>query len=327
MNKLYPLKFAPLYKDKIWGGNKMQTLLGMDYKPLPNCGEAWVLSGVKGNETIVTNGFLAENDLSELIEIYMDDLVGEKVYEKYGLEFPILLKIIDAEEYLSIQVHPDDELAMKRHDSLGKTEMWYVMNAEERSEIITGFKTQVDKESYLKHLGSKSLRDILNIEKPQKGDVFFTPAGRVHAIGPGVMLAEIQQTSDITYRIYDWDRVDDQGKGRELHTEQALEAIDFEVHDAYKTNYKVLENKTSSIVEDPNFVTNMLSLTQGLKKNYEELPSFVILFCVEGMLNLQWEDGKVNLKVGEAILIPAELNEIRLYPEPKAKVLEIYIDL
>ncbi|MBI9033011.1 MAG: class I mannose-6-phosphate isomerase [Bacteroidales bacterium] len=327
MNKLYPLKFTPLYKDKIWGGNKMSTQLGMEYQPLRNCGEAWVLSGVEGNETIVSNGFLAENDLSEIIEIYMDELVGEKVYDKFGLEFPILLKIIDANDFLSIQVHPDDELAMKRHECLGKTEMWYVMDSEKRSEIITGFKKQVDKDSYQEHLKNKTLRDILNIEKPEKGDVYFTPAGRVHAIGPGVMLAEIQQTSDITYRIYDWDRKDDKGNERELHTEKALDAIDFEVHSSYKTEYKDIENQTNTIINDPNFITNIIPLTQGLKKNYEELQSFVIQFCVEGKLSIHWEDEKVNLRAGEAVLIPATMDEITLIPEPTAKVLEVYMDI
>ncbi len=202
MSKLYPLKFKPVYKDKIWGGQKINTVLGRDFSPLPNCGEVWVLSGVEGNQTEIEDGFLEGNELNELVEIYMGELVGDKVFEQYGNEFPILIKFIDANDWLSIQVHPDDELAMERHGTLGKTEMWYILDAEKKSELISGFSTKVSKEEYVKHLDNKTLKNIMNFTPVQKGDVFYIPAGRVHALGPGILLAEIQQTDSAFDRNY-----------------------------------------------------------------------------------------------------------------------------
>jgi len=195
MNELYPLQFTPVFKDKIWGGQKIRTVLNRDFSPLPNCGEVWVLSGVEGNQTEVSERFLAGNDLNELVEVYMGDLVGDKIFKKFGNEFPILLKFIDANDWLSIQVHPDDELALQRHGSLGKTEMWYIMDAEKESELISGFAGKLDKDSYQKHLEEKTLKSVMNFEKVARGDVYYIPAGRVHALGPGILLAEIQQTS------------------------------------------------------------------------------------------------------------------------------------
>lgn len=325
MNKLYPFKFQPLFRDKIWGGNKIKTVLGMDFGELPNCGEAWVLSGVEKNETEVTNGFLDGNQLNELVEIYMDDLVGSKVYEKYGDEFPILVKFIDANEYLSIQVHPDDELAEKRGLGNGKTEMWYIMSADEGSELISGFNKKVNQQVYLDHLKNKKLPEILNFEKVQAGDVFYMPAGRVHALGPGILLAEIQQTSDTTYRIYDWDRVDSQGRSRDLHTEEALEAIDYNVYETYRSEYARLKNETVEVVNQVHFTTNIIHFDKPLKKNYEELDSFVIYVCVEGALKVEYAEGFVELKMGECMLIPNELKIVRLIPQTESKLLETYL--
>lgn len=325
MNKLYPFKFQPLYRDKIWGGKKIKSVLGMDFGELPNCGEAWVLSGVENNETVVTNGFLAGNQLNELVEIYMDDLVGSKVYEQYGDEFPILVKFIDANEYLSIQVHPDDELAQKRGLGNGKTEMWYIMSADEGSELISGFNKKVNQKVYLDHLKNKKLPEILNFEKVTAGDVFYMPAGRVHALGPGILLAEIQQTSDTTYRIYDWDRVDNQGKSRDLHTEEALEAIDYNVYETYRSEYARQKNVTVEIVNQPYFTTNLIHFDQPIRKNYEELDSFVIYVCVEGTLKVEYAEGSVELKMGECMLIPNELKIVRLIPQTESKLLETYL--
>ena len=325
MNKLYPLKFKPIFKDKIWGGDKIKTVLGKDFSPLPNCGEVWVLSGVKGNQTIVENGFLAGNELNELIEIFMDDLVGDKVFTQFGNEFPVLIKFIDAKDWLSIQVHPDDELAKKRKIGSGKTEMWYIMDSEKNSELISGFNKNLDKEKYLEIFQSKKLKEILNYEKAKKGDIFFMPSGRVHALGPGILLAEIQQTSDTTYRIYDWDRVDEKGNSRELHTEEALDAFDFNHYDSYRTEYKKEKNKTVEAVECPYFKTNIIDLTCDLEKNYIELDSFVIYVCVEGSLNVGYADGSVLMKEGDAVLIPAEISNINLFPNPVGKLLEVYI--
>ncbi len=325
MNKLYPLKFKPIFKDKIWGGNKIQSVMNMNFAPLPNCGEVWVLSGVDENETEILNGWLTGNDLNEIVEIYMGDLVGEKIFLRFGNEFPILVKFIDANDWLSIQVHPDDELAAKRNEGMGKTEMWYVLQADEGAELISGFKKKIAKEEYLQHLENKTLKSILNFEKAKSGDVFYIPAGRVHALGPGLLLAEIQQTSDTTYRIYDWDRIDVAGFSRELHTELAVEAIDYNVYKDYKTEYEDKANETVKLVESPYFTTNIIHLTQAIKKDYSELDSFVIHLCVEGEFDLKYEDELVTVKKGEALLLPAIFEEVEIYPLGEAKILEVYI--
>lgn len=325
---LYPLKFKPVLKDKIWGGDKIKTVLGIDYSPLPNCGEAWVLSGVDNNQTDIVNGFLAGNELNELVEIYMGDLIGDSVYERFGDEFPILVKFIDAADWLSIQVHPDDELAAKRNLGHGKSEMWYIIDADPGAELISGFSKKVDQETYKQHLGNKSLREILNIEKVVKGDVFYMPAGRVHALGPGTFLAEIQQTSDTTYRIYDWDRVDSEGKSRELHIEEAMEAIDFNVYNDYKSEYKPKDNGTANLVTSPYFTTNLIRLDKALAKDYSELDSFVILVCVEGSITLVHSgetEPQVGISQGESLLIPAIIDRVDIIPSSNSKVLEVYI--
>jgi len=325
MNKLYLLKITPLFRDKIWGGQKIKSVLDMNFGALPNCGEAWVLSGVGGNETVVANGFLEGNELNELVEIYMDDLVGGKVYEKYQNEFPILVKFIDANDYLSIQVHPDDALAQKRGIGNGKTEMWYIISADEGSELIAGFNKKMTQKTYLDHLESKRLKEILNVEKVSAGDVFFIPAGRVHALGPGILLAEIQQTSDTTYRIYDWDRLDDKGNSRQLHTAEALEAIDFNVYDTYRSAYPAIKNTSIEVVNQPFFTTNMIHLDKPLSKNYEELDSFVIYTCVKGDIVVNYQDDVVKLRMGECLLIPNVINQIDIHPSIESKLLETYI--
>ncbi len=326
MQSLYPLKFRPVFKDKIWGGQKIKTVLNMDFGNLPNCGEAWLLSGVEGSPTLVENGYLSGNELNELVEVFMGDLVGDTIYERFGNEFPILVKVIDSNDWLSIQVHPDDELAQKRKIGYGKTEMWYLMQADPQAELISGFNQQVDESLYLEKLNSGHLKDIMNFEKVQTGDVYFMPAGRVHAIGPGCLIAEIQQTSDTTYRIYDWDRIDQAGMKRELHTEEALEAIDFTVHDQYKTAYQAEKNHTVSVIESPFFTTNFLQFDNPIRKDYSELDSFVILLCTEGGLTLSWQDEKIQLVTGEAVLVPKAIDLIELFPATKkAALLEVYI--
>jgi mannose-6-phosphate isomerase len=326
MNELYPLKFKPIFKEKIWGGEKVRSVMGMDFSPLPNCGEAWVLSGVKDNESVALNGYLAGNTLNELVEVYMYDLVGEKVFIDYGNEFPILVKLIDANDWLSIQVHPDDELAMRRKVGRGKTEMWYILDAGEEAQIITGFNRKMDKGTYLHHLGNKSLKEIMNFEKAEKGDVFFMPAGRVHALGPGIFLAEIQQTSDTTYRIYDWDRIDEHGRSREIHTELALDAIDFNVYDDYKIKPPVKQDTTVNLVSCPHFTTNLIPLSgHSLEKEIDAIDSFIIYLCVKGNAEIIYPIGKEQLKAGEAALIPAVMEHIIINPLEESEILEVYI--
>ena len=326
MNKLYPLKFQPVFREKIWGGDKIKTVLGKDFAPLPNCGEVWVVSGVEGNQTLVENGFLAGNELNELVEVYMGDLVGDAVFEKHGNEFPLLIKFIDARDWLSIQVHPDDELARKRRIGNGKTEMWYIIEADAGSQLISGFGKKVTRNQYLEYLKNKTLRDILNFEAVSTGDVFFMPAGRVHALGPGILLAEIQQTSDITYRIYDWDRTDDQGNARDLHTEEALDAIDFNVYPDYKTTYRPRPNETVNVVDSDNFTTNLLELSKPIHRDLNMLDSFVLYICVSGSGNLFYDEHqKISLKTGDAVVVPAVMDELIIQPDHISKFLEVYV--
>jgi len=325
MNDLYPLKFKPILKETIWGGSKLKNRLNK--KTLSDkVGESWEISCVEDNISIVSNGFLTNNSLVELIEIYMGDLVGEKVYEKFGTGFPLLIKFIDANDVLSIQVHPDDKLAIERHQSNGKTEMWYILENDPDSELICGFNTRVDKETYLKRLNENKLNRILNFEKVQRGDVFFIPAGRVHAIGSGILLAEIQQTSDMTYRIFDWNRTDSDGNPRELHTELALDAIDYKYYENYKTTYISTLNKTSNMVDCPYFFTNILKFDQPIEKDYYLVDSFVIYLCIEGHFTIKTDKGIIEqVQKGETVLIPAALKNLSLIPEGNAEIIEVYI--
>ncbi len=325
MQTLYPFKLKAVFKEKIWGGQKIKSILNMDFGSLPNCGEAWLVSGVEGNPTLISNGYLAGNELNELVEVFMGDMVGEKVYEQFGDQFPLLVKVIDSNDWLSIQVHPDDALAAKRGLGNGKTEMWVVMQADENAQLISGFNKKMDEATYVNHLENKKIKEIMNFEQVEKGDVFFIPAGRVHALGPGTLIAEIQQTSDTTYRIYDWDRMDEKGMTRELHTQEALAAIDYSLQSKYKTDYKISENKTEEIVSCEYFTTNILKLTHAIRKDYSELDSFVILMCSEGSFELRWEGQNFKLNAGEVILIPKIINEVELFSHEATTILEIFI--
>ncbi|MBU0488846.1 MAG: class I mannose-6-phosphate isomerase [Bacteroidetes bacterium] len=324
MSELYPLKFKTIFLDKIWGGQRIRTVLGKDFGKLPNCGEAWEISGVEGNISVVANGFLKGNKLSELVEVYMGDLVGEKIYDKFGEEFPLLVKFIDAHENLSIQVHPDDATARVRHNAWGKTEMWVVLHAEENAELVMGFNRTISRKEFVQHLENKTLNEILNVERVKTGDVFFIPSGRVHAIGPGILLAEIQQTSDITYRIYDWDRLDNQGNSRELHTELALDVIDFQHHDNYKTSYQSTENTLVKLVDCPYFVTSLFEINKPMDRDYSLLDSFVIIICIQGSAKIIDNKRETEIRCGESVLIPATGLTFRIEPTGNAKLLEVF---
>jgi mannose-6-phosphate isomerase len=322
---LYPLKFEPICLEKIWGGNRLKTLLGKKYNT-KNCGESWEISGFDDKVSIVANGFLKGNDLNELIEIYMGDLVGDKVYEKFGIEFPLLIKFIDAQDDLSIQVHPNDELSKERHNAYGKTEMWYVVDAAEGALINSGFNQPVDREKYLEYFDNGNLTDLLKYDEAKVGDVFFIPAGRVHAICKGSMVTEIQQTSDMTYRIFDYNRKDDKGNERELHTDMALDAIDFSFLEDYKTKYTPELNKSTEIVSCKYFTTNILEFDRPIEKDYFKLDSFVIYITLEGKFEIETEEGTEKIGKGESILIPAIIDSLKLIPQSsKVKLLEVYI--
>ena len=324
-NTLYPLKFKPIYKKVIWGGEKLRTDLNKSNAP-ESCGESWEISGVEKNISVVSEGFLKGNPLDELIEVYMGDLVGDSVFEKYGTEFPVLIKFIHANDHLSVQVHPDDAFSEEYHGKRGKTEMWYVLDAEKEASLISGFSKDISEEVFKKHMSSGSLKEILNFEKVEKGDVFFLPAKRVHAIGKGIMLAEIQQTSDVTYRIYDWDRLGDDGNPRELHLDLALKVMDYKKPEDTRTPYKAIQNQTVNLADCPYFTTSLIEFDQAVDKDFSLIDSFVIYICTEGKLFINYKGGKpVQLEKGESVLIPAELKEVSLLPSEKSKLLEVYM--
>ncbi|WKN33407.1 mannose-6-phosphate isomerase [Porifericola rhodea] len=325
MTALYPLKFRTIFKDKLWGGKKIKTILNKDFGPLPNCGETWEISGVEGNISEVAEGALAGKDLKSLIQEYQGELVGNKVYNKFQDEFPLLVKFIDANDDLSIQVHPDDKLAKERHNSFGKTEMWYIFQADEGSKLISGFNQPMSKEKYLEAFNAGKLTDILNQEPVQADDVFFLPAGRVHTIGKGLLLAEIQQTSDITYRIYDFDRTDAEGNARELHVEEALDAIDYQHYDSYKTDYEPQLNKPVKLVSCPYFETFRIEANQAIERNYQELDSFVIYVCMEGEAEIMADGKGYSMKKGDSYLIPASIKHTKLTTSSSFKMLESFV--
>ncbi|WP_418639117.1 type I phosphomannose isomerase catalytic subunit [Winogradskyella sp.] len=320
--QLYPLKFQPILKDKIWGGEKLNQYLNKDSKS-KKLGESWEVSAVPGDVSIVSNGELKGKSLQELLGIYKSELLGEKNWKRFGEEFPLLIKFIDAKENLSIQLHPNDELAKKRHNSFGKTEMWYVMQADKDANLIVGFKDKIDKETYLKHLEAKTLTDILNFDKVKEGDTYLIEAGRVHAIGAGVLLAEIQQTSDVTYRVYDWERVDSEGNARELHKDNAIDAFDFEMKNDFRIDYKKQKNASNIIINCPFFTTNFITIDSEIKKQ-NTYDSFIIYMCVDGDVEILTDNSLNSISKGETLLIPAHIKNFKLKSN-SGKLLEVYV--
>lgn len=320
---LTPLKFQPLFKYRIWGGNKLKTVLNKDYNG-DSIGESWEISDVPNDETIVEDGSFNGYTLKQLIQEFKGEFLGESVYKQFGEAFPLLIKFIDAKTPLSIQVHPNNEYAKTHHNSFGKNEMWYIMQADEDANIIVGFEKEIDKTQFKQHLEDKTLLEVMHHENVKKGDAFYIPTGRIHAIGAGVMLAEIQQTSDVTYRVYDYDRVDKTtGKTRELHTEQAVEVLDFNVEERYKTDYQKETNTSNTLIHSPYFKTNFLPVNGELVKDYSNTDSFVIYMCVSGQTIIQHQQKDYYLNAGETILLPASIKEVMLKSED-AQILEVY---
>lgn len=325
MSELYPIKFKPIYKEKVWGGDRLRTQLNKTDAP-SLAGESWELSGVEGSVSIVENGFLAGNELSELIEIYMGDIVGERVFDTFGTEFPLLFKFIDANDILSVQVHPDDELASKKHSSNGKSEIWYVVEGEPDAFIYTGFAKSLTQEKFRHHIENNTVKEVLNRESVATGDAFYIPAGRIHATGRGVLFAEIQQSSDITYRVYDWDRKDQNGKLRELHVEDALQALDFTLENRYRTLYTDNHNTRNEIQQTPYFVLNKLNLNKTFEAEYNTVDSFVVYMCIHGGAVIEYGSNlTVRINKGETVLIPAVLESIKVIPDAKVELLEIFL--
>jgi mannose-6-phosphate isomerase len=312
MSKLYPIKFIPITQYRIWGGNKLNQILPSEMH-MDKLGEIWSISGIEDHLSIVENGPLKGKSLKELIQEFKSKLVGKKVWDKFQEEFPILIKFIDAAEPLSVQVHPNDELAKKRHNSFGKTEMWYIIETKEDAELIIGFQEDISAEKFQKHLKEQNLEEVLNKVPVSKGDLIYLPSGRVHAIGAGVILAEIQQSSDITYRIYDYDRIDKDGKKRELHTDLALEAIDYHAVSNIKTDYKKFNNHLDTLLDTPYFTSKIYSGNKEFTICSNE--DMIIYICTEGKLKIQTETGGIELKKYESALIPAEISEFILIPD------------
>lgn len=326
---LYPLKFNPILKETIWGGDFLYKELAKGDNPDAKVGESWEISSVEGFESEVSGGLLEGNTITELIEVYMGELVGEKVYEKFGLELPVLIKIIDAKADLSVQVHPNEKQANEKYDAHGKTEMWYVLNAENDAKIIAGFDKNSSRQEVEKAIADNTVEGLLRKDDAVPGDVFFIPAGRVHAIGAGNVLVEIQQTSDITFRVYDYDRRDAQGQPRELHVQESLEVADYKSVVNHKTPYDKEINKPTNLAKCPYFTTNIFSFDKKLGRDYYFLDSYVILICTEGEFDIDYEDGEtVNIKKGESVLLPASIREYFFTPKSaKAEFLETYLEL
>ncbi len=320
---MYPLKFHPILKERLWGGKKLKEVLHKSIES-DTTGESWEVSGVEGDISVVSNGNLSGTSLQQLIEDRAEELLGNSVVERFGKNFPILIKFIDAKKDLSIQLHPNDELAKKRHNSSGKTEMWYVMDAEKEASLIVGFNRDVSREEYTESLKKDTLTDLLNYEKVKKGDVFFIDTGKVHAIGAGVLLAEIQQTSDITYRIFDFNRRDKNGNLRELHTDLALDAIDYKRKDDFKMDYASDKNTINPMVDCAYFKTDYLPLTENWEQDLSERDSFTILMCVGGSANVANEMGEVDIKKGETVLVPAVTKSLSIKTDD-AELLEVTI--
>lgn len=322
---LYPLKFEPLLKSIIWGGDEICKFKHIS--PVQDgIGESWEISGVEGNVSVIANGELKGQKLDDIISRYKEELVGKHVFEKFGATFPLLIKFIDARDNLSIQVHPDDELGMKRHNSFGKTEMWYVINAAPGAFLYSGFARQLTPDSYVDSINDNTFIDYLQKHDVERGDVFFLPAGRVHAIGAGTFIAEIQQTSNITYRIYDYNRKDANGNARELHTDLAKDAIDFKIYDNYKNRYQPEKNEVVELETCQYFTTDLLELDKAISRDYTATDSFVIYICMGGACTITDNKGnKLDVRQGESILIPADTESVNIEPDGNVLLLETFV--
>ncbi|MBO8470670.1 MAG: class I mannose-6-phosphate isomerase [Bacteroidetes bacterium] len=313
---MYPLKFRPILKSVVWGGEKIAPFKEITTDQ-HNIGESWELSGVKGNESVVANGEYAGRTITELVHEFKGRLIGQKNYEKTGDQFPLLIKFIDAKQDLSIQVHPDDELAAARHNgSKGKTEMWYVVAADKDAHLMSGLTQKITPDEYEQRVNNHTITDVLHDYKVAPGDVFFLPAGRIHSIGSGSFIAEIQQTSDITYRIYDFGRLGLDGKPRELHTELAKAAIDYTVYPDYKTSYEKEADKENVLVDCSYFTTSMYELDRPFTRDLKDMDSFLVVICIAGKGTLKDAEGnEVTMHQGETVLVPADCTEVTFTPE------------
>lgn len=339
MENLYPMLFEHNFVETVWGGCRLKPLKGL---AADDCkiGESWEISAVEGRESVVSNGALAGKKLTTIVEEYGELVLGKKTVQMFGRKFPLLIKFIDAAADLSIQVHPDDKLAAERHGSLGKTEMWYVIDADKGAHLYSGFKSQIDKEEYAKRVEDGSICDVLNSCEVQRGYSFFIPAGRVHAICGGLLIAEIQENSDITYRIFDYNRPGLDGKPRQLHTELAKDAIDYTVYDNYRTEYECEKNQPAVLAENKYFTVNRLHIDCVARRELSAYDSFVVYMCLKGSCRIEIPSstccGKelpdmdsLHLLEGHSCLVPAIYADVNILPdnpEGETELLEVYID-
>ena len=323
---MYPLKFQPILKSTIWGGDKIIPFKNLDCQQA-QVGESWEISDVPGDESVVADGADAGKNLTQMVNEYKGALVGESNYTRFNGKFPLLIKFIDAQDDLSIQVHPNDELAKKRHNSMGKTDLWYVIgNGEGKAHLRSGLSKEITPDQYSAMIADNTICDALSDYAVNPGDVFFLPAGRIHSIGAGCFIAEIQQTSIITYRIYDFNRKDKNGNTRELHTELSKDAIDYTVSSDYRTHYTPKKDEPVELVTCPYFTTSVYDLTENMTMDYSELDSFVIYICMEGAAKVIDNEGnEVSMKAGESVLFPATTQNLQVIPEGQAKFLETYV--
>ncbi|TLX71147.1 mannose-6-phosphate isomerase [Labilibacter sediminis] len=322
---LYPLKFNPILKEMLWGGQKIPQKLNIEVDSDAKIGENFAVSGLANDLSIVADGALKGKNLAELIDQYKEELIGKKVFEQFGNKFPLLIKYIDANDDLSIQVHPNDEQAKIKHDSFGKTEMWYVIDTEDKASLISGFSKKTDAAEFEQMHQNKQLMELMEQHSTNEGDTFFIPAGKVHSIGSGNLIAEIQQTSDITYRIYDFDRKDKLGNPRELHHELAMDAMNFSDNESGKVDYALKANESVNLAECQYFTTNIIELNGEVEKDYNALDSFVIIMNVGGSCSVSANGVDTSLNEMEALLIPAAIKDVVLQTNESAKLLEVYI--
>ena len=319
---LYPIKFKPIYKPKVWGGEKIKNLKSVKKTP-DNCGESWEISALQGDLSVVANGFLKDNTIEEIIEVYMGEIVGDEVFENFGYEFPLLIKIIEAKENLSIQVHPNDELAAERHNARGKSEVWYVLESEKGAKLISGFCKNTNSNDFFDAIEKEDFEYLLNIVETKAGEVYYIPAGRVHSLGEGNLILEVQQTSDVTYRVYDYNR-----KDRELHLDLAKDVIDYSKTENLKINFSKKADNQNKIISNQFFTLNYIPIMNEIQKNYYNLDSFVVYFCVNGKVQIKTPSNKTEtLSKGETILIPAAIKDVNIIPEIYSEIIEIYIEV
>ncbi len=323
------LLFHPSFKETVWGGSRITDWKGLSHRD--SIGESWEVSTVPGSESVVDGGPFDGMSLARVIDLMPENILGHAVAGKYDGRLPLLVKFIDAEKDLSIQVHPSDQMARRVHGlhCNGKTEMWYVIDAKPGAHLYAGFKKELTPEEYARMVADGTICQALADHSVHKGDVFYIPAGRVHAICGGVLLAEVQQSSDLTYRIFDYGRPGLDGKPRELHTELAAQALDFKVLDEYRTIYSQNAGSANRVVESPYFSVRVTQFSGTFHRNLKKYDSFIICMCIQGdcILRLRDTGSQILLKEGHTCLVPASVADYDIMATAgESRVLDAFID-